>query len=86
MILATKFCLVLAAAASILSVLSIGTIEAFDRIFHPGTWGAEMGDWFVCLVWIGGGTGCLAFCKIWVNNPSFNTGRPAKNVATNTRT
>ena len=74
MVLATKFCIILAASAAIVSLICIGTEAFFDKVFHPDSLGSEIGDWTVCFVWIGGGVGTLAWLKQWVDNPSFNTG------------
>ncbi|ORY35739.1 hypothetical protein BCR39DRAFT_511847 [Naematelia encephala] len=78
MILSTRFCLILAGLATIVSLLTMGTIELFDH-FSPSQgsrwdWISEMGDWIVCIVWIGGSMGALAWSKVWVGNPSFNSG------------
>jgi hypothetical protein len=75
MVLATKFCVILATGAALLSLLSIGTELFFDSVFKTDSIGSKMGNWVVCFVWIGGGIGCLAWLKQWVNNPSFNTGQ-----------
>jgi hypothetical protein len=79
MILATRFCVILALLAAATSLLAMGTIEVFDW-FSSGNgddwdWTSEMGDWVVCVLWIGGSMGCLAWAKVWVGNPSFNSGK-----------
>jgi hypothetical protein len=78
MILTTRFCLILAILAAIISVLAMGTIELFDS-FSPSRgkqwdWISEAGDWVVCILWIGGSMGGLAWAKVWIGNPSFNSG------------
>jgi hypothetical protein len=79
MFLATRFCVLLAILATVVSLLSMGTLHLFDY-FSPYNgdkwdWISEMGDWVVCVLWIGGSMGGLAWSKVWVNNPSFNSGR-----------
>jgi hypothetical protein len=78
MFLADRFCILLALFATIVSLLSMGTIQFFDY-FSPShgakwDWITEAGDWVVCVLWIGGSMGWLAWAKGWINNPSFNTG------------
>ncbi|KAL7419460.1 hypothetical protein Q5752_006298 [Cryptotrichosporon argae] len=78
MMLSTRYCLLLAAMASVVSVFAIMTIRIFDA-FSPSQgskwdWISEMGDWIVCVLWIGGSMGWLAWAKVWVGNPAFNTG------------
>lgn len=79
MLLADRFCLVLAFLATIVSLCAMLTVNIFDH-FSPsqGTkwdWISEIGDWVVCVVWIGGSMGLLAWSKVWVGNPSFNSGQ-----------
>ena len=79
MFLATRFCFILAAFATIISLMSIGTLHFFDH-FSPSKgsnwdWISEAGDWVVCVVFVGGSMGFLAWAKGWVNNPSFNSGK-----------
>lgn len=57
----------------------MGTVEVFD-FFSPSNgqewdWISEAGDWVVCVLWIGGSMGLLAWAKVWVGNPSFNSGK-----------
>ncbi|EIW68238.1 hypothetical protein TREMEDRAFT_32574, partial [Tremella mesenterica DSM 1558] len=78
MTLALRFCLILAVFATSVSLMAMGTIALFDN-FSPShgskwDWISEMGDWIVCVLWIGGSMGGLAWSKVWVNNPSFNSG------------
>jgi len=78
MFLANRFCVVLALLAAAVSICAMLTLAVFDH-FSPsqGTrWDliSEIGDWFVCVVWIGGSMALLAWSKVWVNNPSFNSG------------
>ncbi|WWC71453.1 uncharacterized protein I206_105409 [Kwoniella pini CBS 10737] len=78
MLLSTRYCLVLAVFASFVSLAAMGTIELFDH-FSPshGTiwdWISEMGDWVVCILWIGGSMSTLAWSKLWVGNASYNSG------------
>lgn len=79
MFLATRFCIVLAALAATVSLLAMGTLHFFDH-FSPSQgsnwdWISELGDWVVCVLWIGGSMALLAWSKVWVNNPSFNSGQ-----------
>lgn len=78
MTLALRFCFFLALGASAVSLLSMATIELFDYFSPSGgsRWDliSEMGDWVVCIFYIGGSMGTLAWLKIWVGNPSFNSG------------
>ncbi|WOO77198.1 uncharacterized protein LOC62_01G000785 [Vanrija pseudolonga] len=78
MILSTRYCIILAGLAAIVSLISFGIIRLFDH-WSPsnGTqwdWISEMGDWAVCILCIGGAMGGLAWAKVWVGNPAFNTG------------
>jgi len=78
MFLANRFCLVLAFLATAVSLCAMLTLALFDR-FSPSRgeqWDliSEIGDWIVCVVWIGGSMSLLAWSKVWVNNPSFNSG------------
>ncbi len=78
MLLATRFCIILALLATLVSLLSMATVHVFDH-FAPSegfdsNWISEIGDWIVCIVWIGGSMGWLAWAKVWVANPSFNSG------------
>jgi hypothetical protein len=57
----------------------MATVRVFD-MFSPsgGTqWDyiSEIGDWVVCVLYIGGSMGTLAWLKLWVANPSFNSGK-----------
>jgi hypothetical protein len=75
MILASKYCLILATLAALTSLGAIATLATFDHFFpEEGTLGFQLGDLIVCVFWIGGSMGGLAWLKQWVNNPSFNTG------------
>ncbi|WWC90598.1 uncharacterized protein L201_005534 [Kwoniella dendrophila CBS 6074] len=78
MLLSTRYCIVLAIFASIVSLAAMGTIEIFDYFSpsHGSTWDwiSEMGDWVVCVLWIGGSMAALAWSKIWVGNASYNSG------------
>ncbi|TXT15657.1 hypothetical protein VHUM_00160 [Vanrija humicola] len=78
MILSTRYCILLAGLAAVVSLISFGIIRLFDY-WSPsnGTqwdWVSEMGDWVVCIVCVGGAMGGLAWAKVWVGNPAFNTG------------
>ncbi|WRT68516.1 uncharacterized protein IL334_005492 [Kwoniella shivajii] len=78
MLLSTRYCFILAVFASFVSLAAMGTIELFDH-FSPShgdswDWISEMGDWVVCILWIGGSMSALAWSKVWVGNPSYNTG------------
>ncbi|KAJ9102098.1 hypothetical protein QFC20_005107 [Naganishia adeliensis] len=75
MILASKYCIILATLAALTCLGAIATLATFDHFFpEEGTWGFQLGDLIVCVFWIGGSMGGLAWLKQWVNNPSFNTG------------
>lgn len=78
MTLALRFCLFLAIGSTAVSLLSMATIELFDHFSPSGgsRWDviSEIGDWIVCVFYIGGSMGTLAWLKIWVANPSFNSG------------
>ncbi|KAK8854671.1 hypothetical protein IAR55_003410 [Kwoniella newhampshirensis] len=78
MLLSTRYCFVLAVAASVVSLLSMTTIRLFDHFSpsHGDTWDpiSEAGDWVVCVLWIGGTMGVLAWSKVWVGNASYNSG------------
>ncbi|WVQ95062.1 hypothetical protein IAU59_002154 [Kwoniella sp. CBS 9459] len=78
MLLSVRYCFVLAILASIVSLAAMGTIEIFDHFSpsHGQSWDviSEAGDWVVCVLWIGGTMGVLAWSKVWVNNPSYNSG------------
>ncbi|WVO14425.1 hypothetical protein L204_102058 [Cryptococcus depauperatus] len=78
MLLSTRYCFVLALISIVISLLSQLTLQIFDH-YSPShgkswDWVSEMGDWVVCLLWIGGTMGVLAWSKLWVGNPSFNSG------------
>jgi hypothetical protein len=75
MILASKYCLILASLAAVFCSLSILTQYAFDK-WTPtaGVWVFELGDMVVLCTWVLIAMGGLAWLKQWVNNPSFNTG------------
>jgi hypothetical protein len=64
--------------AALVSLLSFEIIKVFDYYSPPkgsrGDWISEVGDWIVCVVCVGGSMGALAWLKLWVGNPSFNTG------------
>ena len=78
MTLALRFCFFLAVGSAGVSLLAMATIELFDHFSPSGgsRWDviSEIGDWIVCVVYIGGSMGTLAWLKIWVGNPSFNSG------------
>jgi hypothetical protein len=76
MILASKYCMILASLAAFFCGLSILTQAAFDT-YIPSTdvWVFEFGDMVVLFVWVLLAMGGLAWLKQWVNNPSFNTGQ-----------
>ncbi|OXG16573.1 hypothetical protein C361_04943 [Cryptococcus neoformans Tu259-1] len=78
MFLSTRYCFVLAVLSTVVSLLATLTIRAFDHYSpsHGERWDfiSEMGDWIVCIIWIGGTMGVLAWSKLWVGNPSFNSG------------
>ena len=78
MLLATRYCAVLALLASIISLCSLSTVRLFDYLSpvqgSQRNWISEIGDWIVCILWIGGSMGSLAWAKVWVANPSFNSG------------
>ena len=81
MILASKYCVILATLAALTCLGAIATLATFDRFFpDEDTLGFEAGDLIVCVFWIGGSMGGLAWLKQWVNNPSFNTGKPASSA------
>ena len=85
MVLALRFCFILALMAATVSLLAMGTIALFDE-FSPShgsrwDWVSEIGDWIVCGLWIGGSMGALAWLKLWVNNPGFNTGSSSHHIA-----
>ncbi|WVQ80167.1 hypothetical protein IAT38_002272 [Cryptococcus sp. DSM 104549] len=78
MLLSTRYCFVLAVIASVISMSATLTIRLFDH-YSPShgdkwDWISESGDWVVCILWIGGTMGALAWSKLWVGNPSFNSG------------
>ena len=78
MLLATRYCVILAMLATLISLLSMGTVHFFDHLSpSQGSnwdWVSELGDWIVCILWIGGSMGFLAWAKVWVGNASFNSG------------
>ncbi|WVF67567.1 hypothetical protein IAT40_002325 [Kwoniella sp. CBS 6097] len=78
MLLSVRYCFWLVILASIVSLSAMGTIELFDHFSpsHGEKWDviSEAGDWVVCILWIGGTMGVLAWSKVWVNNPSYNSG------------
>lgn len=57
----------------------MGTVKFFDHFSPSGgtnwDWMSEVGDWVVCVLYIGGSMGTLAWLKLWVANPSFNSGK-----------
>ena len=78
MFLATRFCIILATVATLVCLGSMVTLWVFD-LFSPShgsswDWISEAGDWMVCIFWIGGSMGTIAWARVWVGNPSFNTG------------
>lgn len=79
MILSTRYCMILAFLATIVSLISFGIIRFFDTMAsYNGSqwrWLSEMGDWVVCILCIGGSMGGLAWSKQWVGNAAYNTGR-----------
>jgi len=80
MTLALRFCFLLALGSAGVSLLSMGTVKVFDHFSPSGgtRWDltSEIGDWVVCVLYIGGSMGTLAWLKLWVANPSFNSGKP----------
>lgn len=79
MTLALRYCFFLVIGSSVICVCAMGTLELFD-VFSPSQgskwdWISEMGDWIVCVLWVGGSLGGLAWLKLWVGNPSFNSGK-----------
>jgi hypothetical protein len=56
----------------------MATVRLFDYFSPSGgtKWDltSEIGDWVVCVLYIGGSMGTLAWLKLWVANPSFNSG------------
>ena len=84
MTLALRFCFLLAVGSAGVSLLSMATVRVFD-MFSPsgGTqWDyiSEIGDWVVCVLYIGGSMGTLAWLKLWVANPSFNSGKLSRTL------
>lgn len=81
MTLALRFCFLLALGSALVSLLSMATIQLFDYFSPSGgtRWDlvSELGDWVVCIVYIGGSMGALAWLKMWVGNPSFGSGMSA---------
>jgi hypothetical protein len=79
MTLALRFCFLLALGSAGVSLLSMGTVKVFDHFSPSGgtKWDltSEVGDWVVCVFYIGGTMGTLAWLKLWVANPSFNSGK-----------
>jgi hypothetical protein len=79
MTLALRFCFLLALGSAGVSLLSMGTVKVFDYFSPSGgtKWDltSEIGDWVVCVLYIGGSMGTLAWLKLWVANPSFNSGK-----------
>jgi len=79
MTLALRFCFLLALGSSCVSLLAMGTVKFFDHFSPSGgtnwDWMSEVGDWVVCVLYIGGSMGTLAWLKLWVANPSFNSGK-----------
>ncbi|ODO11160.1 hypothetical protein I350_01763 [Cryptococcus amylolentus CBS 6273] len=78
MFLSTRYCIVLTFITSIASLFCMGTVLLFDHFSpsHGHSWDlvSEMGDWVMCVVWIGGTLGLLAWGKLYVGNPSWNGG------------
>jgi len=79
MTLALRFCFLLALGSAGVSLLSMATVKVFDHFSPSGgtNWDltSEIGDWVVCVFYIGGSMGTLAWLKLWVANPSFNSGK-----------
>ncbi|WVQ72128.1 hypothetical protein IAR50_001673 [Cryptococcus sp. DSM 104548] len=78
MLLSTRYCFFLAILSTMISLLATLTIHLFDH-YSPShgeswDWISEAGDWVVCILWIGGTMGALAWSKLWVGNPAFNSG------------
>ncbi|TYJ52309.1 hypothetical protein B9479_007095 [Cryptococcus floricola] len=78
MLLSTRYCFLLAILSTLISLLATLTIHIFDH-YSPShgeswDWISEAGDWVVCILWIGGTMGALAWSKLWVGNPAFNSG------------
>lgn len=84
MILSTRYCFILATLSAIVSVISFGIVAFFDH-YSPShgsrwDWVSQLGDWLVCVLCVGGSMGGLAWAKLWVNNPAFNTGEAQERV------
>lgn len=79
MLLADRYASILMLFAVIMCLLSMYTIEIFDHfspdLGHKWDWTSEIGDWVVNFLYIGGSMGVLAWAKLWVANPSFNSGK-----------
>lgn len=78
MLLADRYASILMLFAVMMCILSMYTVQLFDH-FSPSLgdkwdWISETGDWVVNFLYIGGSMGVLAWAKIWVGNPSFNSG------------
>ncbi|WVQ80107.1 hypothetical protein IAT38_002208 [Cryptococcus sp. DSM 104549] len=78
MLLSTRYCVVLTFITSIASLLAMLTVQFFDHFSpsHGHQWDliSEIGDWVMCVVWIGGTMGLLAWGKLYVGNASWNGG------------
>lgn len=78
MLLADRYAAILAGLAAVVCILAMLTLHLFDS-FSPSLgskwdWISEAGDWVVNILYIGGSMGLLAWAKVWVANPSFNSG------------
>lgn len=75
MLLASKYCIILASLAAVTCLFCILTQFLFDK-YTPsnGAWVIELGDIVALCTWVCFATGGLAWLKQWVSNPSFNTG------------
>ncbi|WVQ80164.1 hypothetical protein IAT38_002269 [Cryptococcus sp. DSM 104549] len=78
MILSNRYCFGLVSIATIASLLSISTFRLFDRLSASprDQWDfvRELGDWLVCVLWIGGTMGVIAWSKVWIGSLHFNGG------------
>ncbi|GMK57518.1 hypothetical protein CspeluHIS016_0403520 [Cutaneotrichosporon spelunceum] len=75
MILATRYCIALAAMAALVSLFAFGIIHFSDFLSPSDSWdwADELAGWTVCVVFLGGSLAALAWLKQWVSNPSFNS-------------
>ncbi|WVQ72114.1 hypothetical protein IAR50_001659 [Cryptococcus sp. DSM 104548] len=78
MFLSTRYCILLTLITSLASLFCMATVLLFDHFSpsHGRTWDgvSELGDWVMCVLWIGGTLGLLAWGKLYVANPSWNGG------------